>query len=35
MKDDYLIANGDKIFFLNYCKKHRFQEYKTRQKIKK
>ena len=35
MKDDYLIANGDNFFFLNYSKKHWFQEYKTRQKIKK
>ena len=27
MKVDYLFRNGDKNFFPNYCKKHRFQEY--------
>ena len=31
MKVDDLIMNGEKLFLSNYCKKHRFQEYKTRQ----
>ena len=31
MKDDYLITSGEKKNFN--CKKYRFQEYKTRQKI--
>ena len=31
MKIDDLITNGEKNFLSNSCKKHRFQEYKTRQ----